>query len=103
MEGLIGALGQLGPIGLALIILVIMWALNRQSSKTYREQLDAYKTEITRLNEDHDEELAELKNEIRSLRDEIRGLRSEMEVERQARRAAEELAHRLKMLGGTDG
>lgn len=102
MEGLIGALGQLGPIGLALIILVIMWALNRQSSKTYREQLDAYKAEITRLNEDHDEELAELKTEIRSLREEIKGLRGEMEVERNARRAAEELAHNLRM-GAANG
>lgn len=102
MEGLIGALGQLGPIGLALIILVIMWALNRQSSKTYREQLDAYKLEIKRLNDAHDEELAELRTEMRSLRDDIKVLRAELEAERLARRAAEELAHALRM-GGANG
>jgi hypothetical protein len=102
VEGLIGALGQLGPIGLALIILVIMWALNRQSSKTYREQLDAYKLEIARLNAAHDEELAELRTEMRSLRDDIKVLRAELEAERFARRAAEELAHTLRMGGSNE-
>lgn len=102
MEGLIGALGQLGPIGLALIILVIMWALNRQSSKTYREQLDAYKLEIKRLNDAHDEELTELRTEMRSLRNDIKELREELKVSDEKRRAAEELAHNLRM-GGPNG
>lgn len=104
MEGLIGALGQLGPIGLALIILVIMWFLNRQSTATYREQLEAYKAEIARINGAHDEELAELKTEISSLRKELREHREEMEMERLARREAEEIAHKLKLqIGGSDG
>lgn len=104
MEGLIGALGQLGPIGLALIILVIMWFLNRQSTATYKEQLEAYKAEIARLNAAHDEELMELRTEIGKLRTELKEHREEMEMERLARREAEEAAHRLRMqMGGTNG
>jgi len=97
----ISALGQLGPIGIALIILLIMWVLNRQTTRGYRE-------EIARINKDHDAELEELRadrargmkelrDEIAGLKDEIRSLRSEMDEERRARRTAEETAHRLAM------
>lgn len=101
MPDWINALGQLGPIGIALIILLIMWVLNRQTTRGYRE-------EIARINKDHDAELEELRvnraRELKELRDqiaelkaEIQGLRSEMEDERKARRVAEETAHRLAM------
>jgi hypothetical protein len=101
MEGLIGALGQMGPIGLALIILIVMWGLSRQTTRGYRE-------EIARINKDHDaeleelrvnraRELTELREEIAGLKEEIRSLRSEMDAERTARRTAEETAHRLAM------
>lgn len=106
MEGLIGALGNLGPIGLALIILIVMWFLNRQTTRGYRD-------EITRINKDHDVELEELRvnrarefkelrEQIAELKEEIRNLRIEMETERAARRQAEERAHRLAIekLGG---
>lgn len=103
----INALGQLGPIGIALIILLIMWVLNRQTTRGYRE-------EIARINKDHDaeleelrvnraRELKELREEIAGLKEEIRNLRVEMEAERTARRLAEERAHRLaieKLTGG---
>lgn len=95
----ISALGQLGPIGIALIILLIMWVLNRQTTRGYRE-------EIARINKDHDaeleelrvnraRELKELREEIAGLKEEIRNLRVEMDAERTARRQAEERAHRL--------
>lgn len=106
MEGLIGALGNLGPIGLALIILIVMWFLNRQTTRGYRD-------EIFRINKDHDaeleelrgnrvRELKELREQISELKEEIRSLRIEMEAERTARRRAEERAHRLAIekLGG---
>lgn len=105
----ISALGQLGPIGIALIILLIMWVLNRQTTRGYRE-------EIARINRDHDAELDELRvnrarelkdlrDEIAGLKDEIRNLRVEMDAERLARRTAEETAHRLAMekLGNRGG
>lgn len=105
---LIGALREIGPIGIALIILLIMWILNRQTTKGYRD-------EIARINADHDAELEELRKtrgediqklreEITGLKEEIRSLRLEMEQERQARRQAEELAHRLRLgRGDPDG
>lgn len=107
MPAWINALGQLGPIGIALIILLIMWMLNRQTTRGYRE-------EIARINKDHDaeleelrvtraRELKELRDEINELKNEIRSMRVEMEAERTARRSAEERAHRLtieKLSGG---
>lgn len=105
MESLIGALGQLGPVGIALVILLIMWILNRQTTKAYRE-------EIARINRDHDQELEEVRaqrsKDMQELRDrvaeltvEVQGLRKEIAEERLARMRAEETAHRLRM-GGTD-
>jgi uncharacterized membrane protein YgaE (UPF0421/DUF939 family) len=112
MDQLIGALSEIGPIGIALIVLLIMWLLNRQTTTRYEN-------EITRINEDRDEELKRrdqeiellktnrrleienLKSELAALKEEIKGLRVEMELERQARRQAEETAHRLSLrLGG---
>lgn len=101
MENVIGALGQLGPIGIALVILLVMWVLNRQTTRGYRE-------EIARINKDHDAELEELRvnraREMKDLREEIAGLRAEVKslredvaMESLARRKAEELAHQLKM------
>lgn len=101
MENVIGALGQLGPIGIALVILLVMWVLNRQTTRGYRD-------EIARINKDHDAELEELRvnraREMKDLREEIAGLRAEVKslredvaMESLARRKAEELAHQLKM------
>lgn len=105
MPDLIGALGQLGPIGIALVILLIMWILNRQTTKAYRE-------EISRLNKDHDDEIAdmraqriqelgELRDRITALTEEVKTLRVEVGEERLARMRAEETAHRVRM-GETD-
>lgn len=110
MESIIGALGQLGPIGLALIILVVMWFLNRQTASQYRAQIIAYREEITRLNRDHDEEiadlrrrqaedLADLREQIAQLKDEVRGLRADMQTETKLRREAEEKAHQAMIRG----
>lgn len=97
---MIEALGQLGPIGIALIVLLIMWALNRQSSKEYRLQIKSYREQLAEKDEDQDEVVAELKKELRELKNEIQELRAEMAIERAKRHEAEEAAHQLR-LGGT--
>jgi len=113
VDNLIGALGQLGPIGIALVVLVVMWFLNRQTAAQYKAllstQAEAYNARITALTDEldrkdtvHDEELGDLKTEIKALREDIRVMRAEMETERTARRVAEEEAHRLKMGGSRD-
>jgi uncharacterized protein YlxW (UPF0749 family) len=98
---MIEQLGQLGPIGIALVVLVIMWGLNRQSSKEYRLQIRSLRELVDTRDSDGDETLAELRAEIRALKEEIRELRADMATERELRRKAEETAHRLRM-GGRD-
>lgn len=113
MDTIIGALSQLGPVGLALIILVVMWFLNRQTVAQFRAQVLYYQGEIKRLNDDHDEEMSdlrkrraedidELRRKVEELTAEIRNLRAEMETERRLRREAEERAHQANM-GRADG
>ena len=106
MESAIGALGQLGPIGIALVVLIVMWVLNRQTSTRYKELISAYDerlksltSELDRQDVIHAKELIELNTEIKGLREDIRVMRAEMEVERSARRRAEEEAHMLKLSG----
>lgn len=104
MEAIIGALGQLGPIGIALVVLLIMWALNRQTASRYVEIIAEQRARIEHLNADHDAELAELQKNIVGLRKEISDLRNEIQVERTARMKAEEREHRLSLrLGEQSG
>lgn len=105
MEGLIGALGQLGPIGIALVILLVMWLLNRQTTARYVEIIERQRKYIEELDSDHDKDLAELQKSILDLKTEIVELKTEMQKEREARRHAEERAHELslRLRGPYDG
>lgn len=109
MGDLLSALGQIGPIGIALIVLIVMWVLNRQTSARYKELIKAYDERLKSLTQEldrqdlvHAKETIELNTEIKGLREDIRVMRAEMEVERAARRLAEEKAHELRM-GGSGG
>lgn len=101
MEATITALGSLGPIGIALIVLLVMSVIMGRERKAHLEQMTQLRTsrdaELERVNKAHDEELGELRKDISGLRNDIRELRAEMESERVARRVAEEEAHRLRM------
>jgi TolA-binding protein len=101
VEATINSLKDLGPIGIALIVLLIMSALMGRERKASQAQMTVMTTrhdaELKRINDAHDEELGELKTDIIALRNDIRELRAEMEQERAARRTAEEESHRLRM------
>ena len=108
MEATITALGSLGPIGIALIVLLVMSVIMGRERKAHQEQIAkiradrdadiaAKNLEIERSNTAHDEEIGELKKDIVGLRNDIRELRAEMATERAARMVAEEEAHRLRM------
>lgn len=100
MEDVIGALAQLGPVGLVLIVLIVFGFLIRQANKSYKDRLveitNWYKGELDRIDQDRDDGFASLRVEIAGLKDEIRLLRIDLDVERAARRVAEEEAHRLR-------
>lgn len=100
METTIGALAQLGPVGIVLIILIVVGYQWRQSSKGYSTELERitlwYKGELERIDKDRDDGFKSLRDEIASLKTEIRVLRQDLEAERTARRLAEEAAHALR-------
>jgi signal transduction histidine kinase len=100
MEDVIGALAQLGPVGIVLIILIVVGYQWRQSSKGYSTELARitswYKGELERIDQDRDDGFKSLKEEIAGLKAEIRILRQDLEAERAARRIAEETAHELR-------
>jgi hypothetical protein len=100
MTDVIGALAQLGPVGIVLIILIVVGYQWRQSSKGYSTELARitawYKGELDRLDDDRDSGFASLKEEIAGLKLEIRALRQDLDIERAARRVAEEEAHQLR-------
>jgi|SRR5882757_7415281 len=100
MESTIGALAQLGPVGIVLIILIVVGYQWRQSSKGYSTELarvtEWYKGELDRIDKDRDDGFKSLRDEISALKVEVKILRQELEAERVARRAAEEREHELR-------
>lgn len=102
MDGIIttivGVAPQLGVAGTLLIILMLVIRSGSQDRVEFRESLAAantrFKDEITRINADHDMELAELRDEIKKLRIQIEELNKTIDTERRARREAEDVAAR---------
>lgn len=90
VNAILGALPSLGPTGVVLVILIVvgrLWLVSDRRSAA----------EIKRLNDAHDEELNELRNELKSVREEMKALREELEAEREARREAQEEAFRARL------
>lgn len=85
LPALISALPQLGGAGVILVVLVLLL----RSSATDRAD---YRAELKRLNGDHDAELAELRGDIKELRKQVDDLHAALDLERQARRRAEDMA-----------
>lgn len=91
---LIGAAPQLGAAtgAIALLWLLIRWA--GQDRTDYRAQLGEQATrhsdELKRINDAHDAELQELREEIARMRTRINELNQKLDDERERRRAAED-------------
>jgi TolA-binding protein len=96
LPALLEAAPQLAAAVLLLLILGVVLKASAQDRADYREQLKAAATlhaeEVKRINSDHDAELAELRSDIKELREKVDDLQSELDLEREARRKAEDLA-----------
>lgn len=103
MEDVIGALAQLGPVGIVLIILIVVGYQWRQSSKGYSHELarvtEWYRVELDRQDADRDAAIASLTRQVSELKDEVRMLTEQIRTEIRLRMTAEEEAHRLRMGG----
>jgi cell division protein FtsB len=96
LPALFSALPQLGGAGLALAILIIVLRSSASDRVDYRAELAAaagrHADEIKRINQDHDAELAELKADVRDLRRQVDDLNAALDLERELRRKAEDMA-----------
>lgn len=76
---------QLGIGGIAAWLVVLL--LRRESSSEER-----HTAELKRVNDSHDAELAELRADIAALRKQIDELQLKLDIEREERRKAEDMA-----------
>lgn len=96
LPALISALPQLGGAGVILVVLVLLLRSSSTDRADYRVELKAaaerHTDEIKRINADHDAEMAEVKAEVRDLRKKLIELQLAVDVEREGRRKAEDMA-----------
>lgn len=96
LPALFSALPQLTGGGLAVAILVIVLRSSSSDRVDYRAELAAaagrHADEVKRINADHDAELAELKADVRDLRKQVDDLNAALDLEREQRRRAEDMA-----------
>lgn len=107
LSAILDKLPEAGLAGLIIFLIVVFyraWTEDRaeaqldkeQDREDYRAELSAaaqrHKDEIQRINENHSSEIAELKADIKELRGQIDDLESKLEMERAARRKAEDMA-----------
>lgn len=85
IDAVLGALPQAGVGGIFVAMLFLMF--KRESTAQER-----FTAEYARINAAHDEELAELREEIRALRERIEELQLKLDIEREERRKAEDAA-----------
>jgi Skp family chaperone for outer membrane proteins len=85
LPALISALPQLGGAGLALFILIIVL----RSAATDRAD---YRTQLKEQSKRHNDELDELKEDIKDLRKQVDDLNAALDLEREQRRRAEDMA-----------
>lgn len=101
---ILGAIPTLGPIGLVLLILAYVGRQWLSSDKRYQAELsrltEAHKAELERINSTHDNEIRELRADIGQLRVEMSELRVQLNEERNARMAAQEETHRIRLKSG---
>lgn len=87
---------QLGIGGVAVWLVVLL--LRRESSSEER-----HTAELKRVNDAHDAELAELRADIAALRKQVDDLQLKLDIEREERRKAEDMAAQaLRHAGGVE-
>jgi len=101
---LFSALPQLGGAGVILVVLVLLLRASGTDRADYRTELKAaaerHTDEIRRINGDHDAEMAEVKAEVRELRKKVIELELAVDVEREGRRRAEDMAAEARRMRG---
>lgn len=96
LSALVSKLPELGIAGLALVLLFTSWRNATSDRGDYRDALraaqDRHAAELERINREHDAELAEIRATKADLRKRIEDLNAAVDLEREARRAAEDRA-----------
>jgi C4-dicarboxylate-specific signal transduction histidine kinase len=103
-SALVTKLPELGLSGLALWLLFAAWRNATSDRSDYRDSLKAaeerHAAELARVNREHDAEIAEMQQTKARLRKQVEELNAAVDLEREARRAAEEKAFRARRSGG---
>ncbi|MFC5992961.1 hypothetical protein ACFQE5_01900 [Pseudonocardia hispaniensis] len=96
VTAIIGAAPQLGGAGILLILFGMALRREAQDRTDYRTQLTAiterHAAELSRINQAHDDELAQLKADIKELRRQLAEVNAALDAERDRRRRAEDTA-----------
>lgn len=99
LSALVSKLPELGIAGVALMLLLTSWRNSTADRGDYREALRAaeerHAAEIDRINREHDAEIAEIRDTKADLRKRIEDLNAALDLEREARRMAEDRASRV--------
>jgi TolA-binding protein len=100
VDGLVSALtANAGQLGVGAVVLYLLIYVMRHASSDrgdYRTALEAaekrHATEIERINKEHDKEIADLRKDLADLRKQVDDLNTALDLEREQRRKAEDLA-----------
>lgn len=96
LSALVTKLPELGIAGLALWLLLAAWRNAASDRADYRDALKAaeerHAAELARVNREHDDELAEVDKVKDTLRRRVDDLNTMVDLEREARRQAEDRA-----------
>lgn len=103
-SALVTKLPEMGLSGLALWLLFAAWRNASSDRRDYRDSLKAaeerHAAEMERVNREHDAEIAEMLQTKARLRTQIEELNATVDLEREARRAAEDKAFKARRSGG---
>lgn len=104
LSALLTKLPELGIAGLALWLLLAAWRNATSDRGDYRDALKAgeerHATELARVNREHDAEILELHQIKDVLRKRIEDLNASVDLEREARRKAEDAASEIQRRSG---
>lgn len=104
LSAVVAKLPELGIAGLALCLLLAAWRNAASDRADYRDALRAqqerHAAEISRINREHDEEIADLRQTQAELRRRLEDLNAAVDLERDARRQAEDREAQMRRRRG---